>query len=89
MMTDADDNLSPFEMALAVTELVTDAGYALLPEQPTAAMLEAGVMACDLSMEQVSLVYRAMHRAALAEFGIAAHDPIALMQKLLMSKQAH
>lgn len=88
-MTDADNQFSPFEMALAVTELVTDAGYAVLPEQPTAMMLEAGLMACDLSMEQVSLVYRAMHRAALTELGVAAHDPIALMQKLLMSKQAH
>lgn len=89
MMTDSDDDRSVFDTALAVTAMVSEAGYGLLPENPTIAMLEAGVKETGLSLEQISLAYRAMHRVAISELGPAAHDPIALVQKLLMSKKAH
>ncbi len=88
MVTDHDDT-SPLATALKVTALLSEAGYGLLPRQPTASMLAAGVAAGGMTLEQVALVYRAMHRAGLEELGTAADDPVALMQKLLMAKQAH
>lgn len=88
MDTDQDDN-SPFATALKVTRLISEAGYGLLPRQPTASMLEAGVTASGMTLEQVALIYSAMHRAGTLELGVAADDPIALVQKLLMAKQTH
>lgn len=88
MVTDHDDN-SPFATALKVTQLITEAGYGLLPRQPTASMLAAGVAAGGQTLEQVALIYGAMHRAGILELGVAAADPIALVQKLLMAKQTH
>lgn len=88
MITDHDDS-SPYATALKVTQLISEAGYGLLPREPTAAMVAAGAVAGGLSLEQAALVYRAMHRAGLAELGPAADDPIALVQRLLMDKQAH
>lgn len=88
MITDHDDN-SALATALKVTALITEAGYGLLPRQPTAGMLAAGVTAGGMTLEQVALIYSAMHRAGILELGFAADDPIALVQKLLIAKQAH
>ena len=44
MVTDHDDT-SPLATALKVTALLSEAGYGLLPRQPTASMLAAGVAA--------------------------------------------
>lgn len=88
MVKDHDDD-SPFATALKVTALISEAGYGLLPRQPTAGMLAAGAVAGGLTLDQVALVYRAMHSAGVEELGVAADDPIALVQKLLMVKQSH
>jgi hypothetical protein len=84
-----DDERSIFDLALDITAKVSAAGYGLLPEQPSATMLAAGVQATGLSLEQVRKVYRAMHQTALSDLGAGAQDPIMLLQSLGVKKQAH
>lgn len=86
-MTERDDTQNLFSTALEMTERLIEAGYALLPETPTMAMLSAGAESGKVSLEQASLIYRAMHRTAVQESGEEAKDPFVLLQQLMMIKK--
>ena len=50
----------PLRMALELVEAIADAGLALVPAQPTAAMVKAGAIAGVVGPETAVRVYRAM-----------------------------
>jgi len=85
-MTNHNEDTSLLETALAVTSAITEFGYALLPDQPTAEMLAAGSKAGGITPEQTHKIYTAMHQAAIKELGLTAHDPLALLQRLQAGK---
>jgi hypothetical protein len=82
-MTTHKDKEPIFTEALAITEKMLSAGYGLLPETPSSAMLLAGTMATGLTIAQVEAVYRAMHRAACEQNGEEGQDPFVLIQEIL------
>jgi hypothetical protein len=86
-MTERDADRNLFATALEMTEHLIESGYALLPETPTMAMLAAGAESGKVTLEQASLIYRAMHRIAVKENGDEAKDPFVLLQQLMMIKK--
>jgi hypothetical protein len=88
-MTERDETQNLFTTALEMTERLIKSGYALLPETPTTAMLAAGAESGKVTLEQASLIYRAMHRIAAQENGDEAKDPFVLLQQLMMIKKVN
>jgi alkanesulfonate monooxygenase SsuD/methylene tetrahydromethanopterin reductase-like flavin-dependent oxidoreductase (luciferase family) len=82
-MPNRDTDQTTLANALQLTERVIAAGYVLLPAAPTATMLAAGAAAGNLSPEQISQIYRAMHHAAAQEGSDATSDPYVLLQQLV------
>ncbi|MEX1206418.1 MAG: hypothetical protein WEB85_14335 [Dongiaceae bacterium] len=54
----------PLRTALELVEAIADTGLALVPAQPTAAMVKAGAIAGIVGPETAVRVYRAMVAAA-------------------------
>ncbi len=54
----------PLRTALDLVEAIADAGIALVPARPTAAMIKAGAIAGVVGPETAVRVYRAMVAAA-------------------------
>jgi hypothetical protein len=76
-----------FELALDIVGAISDAGFSLLPLEPSKAMQEAGAKIAGVSTATAYKIYRAMCKEAAKEWDGALSDPLALFDQLLKGEK--
>ncbi|MBI1273461.1 MAG: hypothetical protein GC131_05210 [Alphaproteobacteria bacterium] len=78
-----------YGVALDIVGALGDAGFSLLPLEPSQAMQREGARVGGVSPQTAYKIYRAMCSSASGEWGGTLEDPFALFDYLLKGGQAH